>query len=147
MCVEKLEKKLYLAEKNNKLPKVIIPVHIGGSSCNMQAIHELSQRFNFRIIEDASHAIGGRYKDQKIGSCQYCDMTILSFHAVKIITTGEGGAILTNSRNSKHRADKLRSHGITKNSDEFINEWRGDWNYEQQELGFNYRMTDFQAAL
>ena len=146
MCVFKLKEKLKQAEKTNKLPKVVIPVHIGGSSCNMEAINKLSKQFNFSVIEDASHAIGGKYRNQKIGSSKYCDMTIFSFHAVKIITTGEGGAVLTNSKEFKTRADRLRSHGITKNAYEFINEKKGDWTYEQQELGYNYRMTDFQAA-
>lgn len=147
MSIEKLRTKLEQSKANNKLPKVLIPVHLGGTSCNMEEIHKLGIEYNFSIIEDASHAIGGEYKNDKVGSCKYSDITIFSFHPVKIITTGEGGMAITNNKLLKERMKKLRSHGITKDKKEFVNKNVEAWYYEQQLLGFNYRMTDIQAAL
>ncbi len=144
---EKLEEKLKLAEKEGKLPKAVVPVHFGGQSCEMDKISALSKKYSFYVIEDASHAIGGSYKDKKIGSCEYSDMTIFSFHPVKIITTGEGGMILTNNKELDNRLKLLRSHGITKDKSEMTSQGEGLWYYEQIDLGYNYRMTDIQAAL
>ena len=148
LSVECLEQKLIEAERLGKLPKVVIPVHLCGQSCNMEAIHKLGCRYGFRIIEDASHAIGAEYKDRKVGCCEYSDITIFSFHPVKIITTGEGGIALTNNEAIARRLRLHRSHGITSNAADM--ESRPDqeiWNYQQITLGFNYRMTDLQAAL
>jgi UDP-4-amino-4,6-dideoxy-N-acetyl-beta-L-altrosamine transaminase len=147
MSVEALAAKLVHAEKNGKLPKVVIPVHLCGQSCEMEAIHALSKKYGFRIIEDASHAIGGRYKDEKVGNCRYSDITVFSFHPVKIITTGEGGMALTNEASLAIRMARLRSHGITRSASEMTHAPDGPWYYQQIELGFNYRMTDIQAAL
>lgn len=147
LCAVALEKKLISAEKTGKLPKVVIPVHFSGQPCDMQAIHALSQRYNFKIIEDASHAIGGRYQGEPIGNGRYSDITVFSFHPVKVITTGEGGMALTND---KELADKMllfRSHGITRDEHLMTQSVEGSWYYEQMALGFNYRMTDIQAAL
>ncbi len=142
-----LEEKLIKAEKNNVLPKIVIPVHLCGQSAEMQEIYALSKRFKFKIIEDASHAIGGKYKGYPVGSCKYSDITIFSFHPVKIITTGEGGIATTNNIDIAKKISRLRSHGITRNKNEMINDYHGDWYYEQQDLGYNYRMTDIQASL
>ncbi|PHS70967.1 MAG: UDP-4-amino-4,6-dideoxy-N-acetyl-beta-L-altrosamine transaminase [Methylophaga sp.] len=147
LCAKKLEKKLIEAKANNRLPKIVIPVHFAGQSCDMKRIYELSQKYGFRIIEDASHAIGGEYKKQPVGNCQYSDITVFSFHPVKIITTGEGGMATTNSKNLARRMEMLRSHGITREQSEMSKEPDGDWYYQQSMLGFNYRMTDIQAAL
>ncbi len=147
MCTESLKRKLVEAKKLGRLPKIVMPVHFGGSSCNMEEIHNLSKKYNFKIIEDASHAIGGTYKDFPIGSCKYSDITVFSFHPVKIITTAEGGILLTNDNEVKKKLVTLRSHGITKDSNDFIGKNDGPWFYQQHELGFNYRMTDIQAAL
>lgn len=144
---EKLENKLVEAKKLNRLPKVIIPVHLTGQSCDMQRIHELSKKYGFKIIEDASHAIGGKYKKEYVGNCRYSDITIFSFHPVKIITTAEGGAALTNDEELNYKMSLLRSHGITRNQKYMKNESHGPWYYEQIDLGYNYRMTDVQAAL
>jgi len=147
MSVEALNEKLIHAKKIDKLPKVIIVVHLAGQSCDMAGIFKLSKNYGFRIIEDASHGIGGSYQGISIGSCQYSDITIFSFHPVKIITTGEGGAALTQS---KALADKLalyRSHGITRDQQLMDKESEGPWYYQQIALGYNYRMTDIQAAL
>lgn len=147
LCAVALEKKLISAKKAGKLPKVVIPVHFSGQPCDMQAIHALSQRYNFKIIEDASHAIGGRYQGEPIGNGRYSDITVFSFHPVKVITTGEGGMALTND---KELADKMllfRSHGITRDEHLMTQSVEGSWYYEQMALGFNYRMTDIQAAL
>ncbi len=143
----KLALKLAAAEKTGTLPKVVIPVHLAGKPCDMRAIYSLSQKYGFKIIEDASHAIGGRYVDQPIGNCQFSDITIFSFHPVKIITTGEGGMALTNNSELFARMQLYRSHGITREPSELILKSEGAWYYEQQELGFNYRLTDIQAAL
>lgn len=147
LSVKKLSEKLENAYKNNALPKVLIPVHLCGQSCEMDEIHKLALKYGVRIIEDASHAIGGRYKNEPIGNCKYSDITVFSFHPVKIITTGEGGMALTNNSEIAAKIERLRSHGITRNSKEMNNVPDGPWYYEQLELGFNYRMTDIQAAL
>lgn len=147
MSIERLSEKLEQAKRSGKLPKVIIPVHLAGQSCEMESIHRLSLEYGFRIIEDASHAIGGRYKDQKVGNCAYSDITIFSFHPVKIITTGEGGMAVTNDPELVKHMARLRSHGITRYPSEMTQPPDGSWYYQQIELGFNYRMTDIQAAL
>ncbi|GAB1543061.1 UDP-4-amino-4,6-dideoxy-N-acetyl-beta-L-altrosami ne transaminase [Scytonema sp. NUACC21] len=145
--VSELERKLAWAEKQGCLPKVLVPVHFAGQSCEMEQISALSQRYGFKIIEDASHAIGGSYQRQPIGCCQFSDVTVFSFHPVKIITTGEGGMVLTNQEDLYQKLIGLRSHGITRNVDLMQGEPHGSWYYEQLDLGFNYRMTDIQAAL
>jgi len=142
-----LEAKLIEAEKAGKLPKILVPVHLCGQSCDMEAIHALSQRYGFRIIEDASHAIGGKYKGQYVGNCRYSDITVFSFHPVKIITTAEGGMALTNDPALAERMELLRSHGITRDPARMTHEPDGPWYYQQIDLGFNYRMTELQAAL
>lgn len=147
LSVVSLDEKLAQAEKAGKLPKVVIPVHFCGQTCEMVAIHALSQRYGFRIIEDASHAIGGRYRGEPIGNGRYADITVFSFHPVKIITTGEGGMALTNDPSLALRMARLRSHGIVRDDGEMANISDGPWYYEQIDLGFNYRMTDMQAAL
>jgi UDP-4-amino-4,6-dideoxy-N-acetyl-beta-L-altrosamine transaminase len=147
MSVERLSEKLEQALKNGKLPKVVIPVHMCGQPCDMAGIYELSQKYGFKIIEDASHAIGGKYRDEPIGNCRYSDITIFSFHPVKIITTGEGGMSLTNDATLAKKMRLLRSHGITRDVNEMTHVSDGPWYYEQIDLGYNYRMTDIQAAL
>ena len=147
MCASALAAKLESAAASNTLPHIVIPVHLAGQSCDMEAIHALSQRFGFRIIEDASHAIGGRYKGTPVGSGRFSDVTIFSFHPVKVITTGEGGMALTNDSALAGRMELLRSHGITRDASLLVNPSDGPWYYEQLTLGFNYRMTDIQAAL
>lgn len=147
MDVEALAAKLVEAERVGQLPKVVIPVHFAGQPCDMAGIHALSQKYGFRIIEDASHAIGARYKQQPVGACEYSDITVFSFHPVKIITTAEGGMATTNNAALAIRMRLLRSHGITRDNAEMYDLSHGPWYYEQIELGFNYRMTDVQAAL
>ena len=147
MSVQQLAEKLELAEKEGKLPKVVIPVHLCGQPCEMEEIHKLGQKYHFKIIEDASHAIGGRYQNEPIGNCKYSDITIFSFHPVKIITTAEGGMALTNNQLLAKKMDLLRSHGITRDPKLMTHKPDGDWYYQQIDLGFNYRMTDLQAAL
>lgn len=143
-----LETKLVEAEKAGRLPKIVVPVHLTGQPCDMAAIHALGQRFGFRIIEDASHAIGGRYQSEPIGNGRYSDITIFSFHPVKIITTAEGGMALTNDDDLAMRLGLLRSHGITRDPALMTGEIdEGSWYYQQVTLGYNYRMTDIQAAL
>jgi UDP-4-amino-4,6-dideoxy-N-acetyl-beta-L-altrosamine transaminase len=142
-----LENKLIKAEKENKLPKIVIPVHFTGQSCEMDKICQLSQKYGFKIIEDASHAIGGKYKNRPIGNCKYSDITIFSFHPVKIITTGEGGMAVTNDHELADKMSLLRSHGITRDEKLMTQVPDGPWYYEQVDLGFNFRMTDIQAAL
>lgn len=142
-----LEAKLVQAEKAGKLPKVVVPVHLCGQPCDMQAIHALSQRYGFHIIEDASHAIGGKYLGEYIGSGRYSDVTIFSFHPVKIVTTAEGGMALTNNKKLVGKMDLLRSHGITRDSGLMTKASDGPWYYQQVTLGYNYRMTELQAAL
>jgi UDP-4-amino-4,6-dideoxy-N-acetyl-beta-L-altrosamine transaminase len=147
ISVECLEEKLVQARESGRLPKVVIPVHLCGQPCHMARIHELSQLYNFKIIEDASHSIGGKYRGEAIGNCHYSDITIFSFHPVKIITTGEGGMALTNNPQLARRMQLLRSHGITREAGEMTQVTDGPWYYQQILLGFNYRMTDIQAAL
>ncbi len=147
LSVKELERKLIQAKQTNKLPKVVIPVHFSGQSCNMRKIHSLSQEYGFKIIEDASHAIGGKYLEKPIGGCQYSDITVFSFHPVKIITTAEGGLATTNSKNLAEKMHLLRSHGITRDKSLMTRDPDGDWYYQQVGLGFNYRMTELQAAL
>jgi UDP-4-amino-4,6-dideoxy-N-acetyl-beta-L-altrosamine transaminase len=148
LSVERLAEKLALAKKAGKLPKVVIPVHLCGQPCDMAGIHALSQQYGFKIIEDASHAIGGKYKDEPIGNGRYSDITVFSFHPVKIITTGEGGMAVTNDANLAKHLRLLRSHGITSTAADMQPRPAQEiWNYQQIDLGFNYRMTDIQAAL
>ena len=147
LCPVKLEKKLRHAKKKNKLPKVVIPVHLAGQSCDMQKIHQLSIEYGFKIIEDAAHAIGGQYQDKPIGNCQYSDITVFSFHPVKIVTTGEGGVATTNNSRLANTMQRLRSHGITRDESLMTEPSHGDWYYQQLELGFNYRMSELHAAL
>jgi len=145
--VEVLRSKLKKAEIIGVLPKIVVAVDFAGQSCDMESIHELSQQYGFKVIEDASHAIGGKYKNTPVGNCAYCDITIFSFHPVKIITTGEGGMALTNNPVLAEKLERLRSHGITKDKSLMQTDAHGGWYYEQIELGFNYRMTDIHAAL
>ena len=147
MSVEALDKKLNQAERINKLPKVIVPVHFSGSPCDMQNIKSLVEDYNIRIIEDASHAVGSEYKQEKIGRCAYSDISVFSFHPVKIITTGEGGLATTNDENLFRRMQKFRSHGITRDIAKVSKHCSEPWYYEQHYLGYNYRLTDIQAAL
>lgn len=147
MSVERLAEKLAQAETSGCLPKVLIPVHLSGQSCDMASIYKLSQRYGFKIIEDASHAIGGKYRGAPVGNCRYSHITVFSFHPVKIITTAEGGMAVTNDVRLAKRMQLLRSHGITRESSEMTRESDGPWYYQQIALGFNYRMTDLQAAL
>jgi UDP-4-amino-4,6-dideoxy-N-acetyl-beta-L-altrosamine transaminase len=147
LCPVKLAEKLLLAKASGRLPKVVIPVHLSGQPCDMKAIYELSKIYDFHIIEDASHAIGGQYHQQAIGACQYSDITVFSFHPVKIVTTAEGGAALTNSAALAEKMVLLRSHGITRDVELMRGPSHGPWYYEQIELGFNYRMTELQGAL
>lgn len=147
MSVEALASKLELAKREGVLPKVVIPVHLGGQSCDMQEIWALSEQYGFRVIEDASHALGGTYLGEPVGSCRYSDIAVFSFHPVKIVTTGEGGVALTNDAELAERMSSIRSHGITRDADKMQCAPDGPWYYEQLELGYNYRMTDIQAAL
>jgi UDP-4-amino-4,6-dideoxy-N-acetyl-beta-L-altrosamine transaminase len=147
LCVERLAEKLEVAERNGKLPKVVVPVHLTGQPCEVARIHELSQRYGFRVIEDASHAIGARYRGEPVGNCRYSDITVFSFHPVKIVTTAEGGMATTNDPALAQRMNLLRSHGITRDSVQMTRAPDGPWYYEQIDLGFNYRMTELQAAL
>jgi UDP-4-amino-4,6-dideoxy-N-acetyl-beta-L-altrosamine transaminase len=147
ICEKRLEEKLLVAERTGKLPKIVIPVHFAGQSCDLYAIKKLSQRFGFYIIEDASHAIGGQFDGKPVGSCELSDITVFSFHPVKIVTTAEGGMALTNSDVLASRLRLLRSHGITRDTDLMTEESHGPWYYQQVALGFNYRMTDLQASL
>lgn len=147
ICIDALAKKLQEAKENDKLPKLLIVVHYSGISCDMEAIAELCQPYQIRIIEDASHAIGGSYKNNPVGCCEFSDCTIFSFHPVKIITSGEGGMITTNNAPLAEKCQLLRSHGIHKNIKLMCNKNPEPWFYEQQSLGFNYRMSDIHAAL
>lgn len=148
LSVVKLEQKLLYAKNNGlALPKVVIPVHLSGQVCEMEKIHTLSKKYGFAVIEDASHAIGSKYKNTPTGSCQYSDITIFSFHPVKIITTAEGGIATTNSAVLANKMAQLRSHGITRDAEQMTEESHGEWYYQQVQLGFNYRMTEMQAAL
>jgi UDP-4-amino-4,6-dideoxy-N-acetyl-beta-L-altrosamine transaminase len=147
LSTEELEKKLILAKQENRLPKIVIPVHFAGQSCDMKKIYSLSQKYGFKIIEDASHAIGGKYLNKPIGGCQYSDITVFSFHPVKIITTAEGGMATTNDKELSERMQLFRSHGVTRDPELMTKEAEGGWYYQQVDLGFNYRMTELQAAL
>ncbi len=147
MSVDALSKKLALAKAENRLPKVVIPVHFSGEPCDMAAIHALSQQYGFAIIEDASHAIGGKYQGKPIGNCQYSNITVFSFHPVKIITTAEGGLATTNRADLAEKMQLLRSHGVTRDTNLMTQASEGGWYYQQVDLGFNYRMTELQAAL
>lgn len=147
MCPQMLEAKLQRAELAGRLPKVVVAVHLCGQPCDMRAIARLAERYGFRIIEDASHAIGGKYQGQPIGNCRYSDITIFSFHPVKIITTAEGGMAVTNNAELARHMALLRSHGITRDEKEMTHASDGPWYYQQIDLGFNYRMTELQAAL
>ena len=147
LCPRALESKLVVAQREGRLPTVVVAVHLCGQPCDMQAIHALAQRFGFKVIEDASHAIGGKYKGEPIGNCRYSDITVFSFHPVKIITTAEGGMALTNNAALASKMDLLRSHGITRDPLKMTHDADGPWYYQQIELGLNYRMTELQAAL
>lgn len=147
LCPLKLEAKLKIAEQQYRLPKVLVAVHLSGKSCDMQAIHTLSVRYGFRIIEDASHAIGATYLGQPVGNCRYSDITVFSFHPVKIITTAEGGMATTGNLQLATKMQLLRSHGITRDPELMTHDADGPWYYQQLELGFNYRITELQAAL
>ncbi|MCB1756101.1 MAG: UDP-4-amino-4,6-dideoxy-N-acetyl-beta-L-altrosamine transaminase [Gammaproteobacteria bacterium] len=147
LSVEALEIKLREAKNRNSLPKVVIPVHMAGRACDMRGIRRLADEYGFSIIEDASHAIGARYQNEPVGNCLYSDITVFSFHPVKIITTAEGGMALTNDSRLAARMDLLRSHGVTRDERLMTEASEGPWYYQQIELGFNYRMTDIQGAL
>ena len=147
LSVHHLAEKLERAAESGLLPKVVIPVHLCGLPCDMEAIHALSVQYDFKIIEDASHAIGARYQTEPVGSCRFSHVTIFSFHPVKIITTGEGGMAVTNDSILAEQMMRLRSHGITRSPERMLHFSEGPWYYEQLDLGFNYRMTDIQAAL
>lgn len=147
MSVAELEKKLVLAHKTSTLPKIVISVHFAGQPTNQERIWDLAQEYGFYVIEDASHSLGSRRRGNTVGSCVYSNITVFSFHPVKIITTGEGGMALTNDNKLSNRMLRLRSHGITRDPEEMVSKSRGPWYYEQLNLGFNYRMTDIQAAL
>lgn len=147
MSTEALQSKLQGAAEHGRLPKVVVCVHLCGQPCNMHAIHTLSLQYGFRVIEDASHAIGAKYRGQPVGNCEYSDITVFSFHPVKIITTAEGGMATTNDPALSHRMALFRSHGITRDAAEMTHPPDGPWYYQQIELGFNYRLTELQAAL
>ena len=147
LCPQALACKLEQAATDGQLPKVVVPVHLCGQACDMQAIHVLANRYGFKVIEDASHAIGGKYRGEFIGNCRYSDITVFSFHPVKIITTAEGGMALTNDARLAERMALLRSHGVTRDPEQMTREVDGPWYYQQIDLGFNYRMTELQAAL
>ena len=148
MSVDALSDKLTKAEKLGKLPKIVVPVHFAGQPCDMTAIHDLSKQYGFKIIEDASHAIGASYNKIKIGSCTHSDITVFSFHPIKIITTAEGGMALTNNKDVADKIGRLRTHGITSDKTKMKQRSKDEiWNYQQIDLGFNYRMNDIQAAL
>jgi UDP-4-amino-4,6-dideoxy-N-acetyl-beta-L-altrosamine transaminase len=147
MCPARLEEKLVAARREGRLPKIVVPVHMCGQPCDMAAIGELARDYGFRIIEDASHAIGARYRGEPVGNGAFSDITVFSFHPVKIITTGEGGMALTNDERLAEHMRLLRTHGITRDPGLMTEGSHGPWYYEQLELGFNYRMTDIQAGL
>ena len=147
LCPRALQTKLIKAKEAGRLPKIVVAVHLCGQPCDMATIKSLSQEYGFRIIEDASHAIGGKYKGEFVGNGHYSDITIFSFHPVKIITTAEGGMALTNSDELAHKMALIRSHGITRDETQMTHEPDGPWYYQQIDLGYNYRMTELQAAL
>lgn len=145
--VAELAAKLERAHVRGRLPDVVMPVHFGGRCCDMRAIGDLAAKYGFRVIEDASHAIGGRHRGHPIGACEHSDITVFSFHPVKIVTTAEGGAAITNDPDLAGRMQLLRSHGVTRDPAAMAGEPDGPWHYEQVELGYNYRMTELQAAM
>lgn len=147
MDVDALAAKLEQAERSGRLPKIVVPVHFAGQSCDMAAIRRLADRYGFRIVEDAAHAIGARYRGEPVGNCRYADISVFSFHPVKIVTTGEGGAATTGNAELAEKMRLLRSHGITRDPARMDRPSPGSWYYEQQALGYNYRITDIQAAL
>lgn len=147
MSASALEEKLRRAKAENKLPKVVVPVHLAGQSCEMKRIRALAEAYGFTVLEDASHAVGADYLHTKVGGCVFSDMTVFSFHPVKIVTTGEGGMILTNNRDLYEKLTLYRSHGITRDPEKMTHAADGPWYYQQIDLGYNYRMTDLQAAL
>ena len=147
ICPIKLEQRLNSAKENGKIPKILVTVHLAGTPTYLKQIRDICNSFDVKIIEDASHAIGASYEGKKIGSCYYSDITVFSFHPVKIITTAEGGAAMTNDISLANKMQKLRTHGITKDKEDFVEKNPEDWHYEQHFLGFNYRMNDIQAAL
>lgn len=147
MSAEVLADRLAKADQEGSLPKAIIPVHYAGQSCDMSAIGELAGRYGVRVIEDASHALGATFEERPVGDCQFSEITVFSFHPVKMITTGEGGALVTNDPDLAERARALRTHGITRAPDRVRDLDQEPWRYAQVELGFNYRMTDLEAAL
>lgn len=147
MCVQKLHEKLIEAKKRGRLPDLVVPVHFSGQSCDMEKIGQLAKEFGFKVVEDASHAVGGRYKDRPVGSCDHSDITVFSFHPVKIITTGEGGATTTNDPDLDRRMKSFRTHGITRDVNLMDQTPDGPWYYQMLHLGYNYRITDIQAAL
>ncbi|MBN9411003.1 MAG: UDP-4-amino-4,6-dideoxy-N-acetyl-beta-L-altrosamine transaminase [Burkholderiales bacterium] len=147
LCPDALERKLLRAQAEGRLPKVVVPVHFAGQPCDMRRIHALAQRFSFKLIEDASHAVGGRYLGQPVGDCRYSDVVVFSFHPVKIITTGEGGMAVTRDARLAARMARLRSHGVTRDAADMTHAPDGPWYYQQIDLGYNYRMTELQAVL
>ncbi|OWY37924.1 UDP-4-amino-4,6-dideoxy-N-acetyl-beta-L-altrosamine transaminase [Xenophilus sp. AP218F] len=147
LSLDALRAKLAQAERLGRLPDLLIPVHFAGQSCQMAEIASLAERYGFGVLEDASHAIGGSYGGAPVGSCRHSDAVVFSFHPVKIITSGEGGMVLTNDPALRQRLLRLRSHGITRDAGQMQGEAEGDWCYQQLELGYNYRLTDLQAAL
>ena len=147
MSVPALAEKLQQAKQKGRLPKIVVPVHLAGQSCDMCAMRQLAEEYGFTLLEDASHAVGADYLDTKVGSCRFSDMTVFSFHPVKIITTGEGGMVLTNNKELYEKLVLYRSHGITRDPDKMTHAADGAWYYQQIFLGYNYRMTDIQAAL
>ncbi len=147
MSVDALREKLEMAKSGGSLPKLVVPVHFTGRSCDMAAIAKLGHQYDFRIVEDAAHAIGAAYQNKRVGACEYSDIAVFSLHPVKIITTGEGGMATTNNRDLAGKMATLRTHGVTRDPALVAGPPPGDWYYEQHELGFNYRMTDMQAAL
>jgi UDP-4-amino-4,6-dideoxy-N-acetyl-beta-L-altrosamine transaminase len=147
LSISALTEKLAIAAERGKLPKILIPVHFAGQSCDLEAVAKLSQQYGFQVIEDAAHGIGGRYRDRPIGCCEFSEMTVFSFHPVKIITTAEGGMVTTNNQDLYDRLIRLRSHGITRDPRFMEGESDGPWYYQQLELGYHYRITDLQAAL
>ncbi len=147
ICLNDLERKLKIAKKKGILPKVVIPVHLSGNPCDLKKINKLSKKYGFKIIEDASHAIGSIYQKSKIGSCKYSDITVFSFHPVKIMTTGEGGMCTTNDLDLYNKIKRLSSHGVTRDPNEMTEVPHGPWYYQQIDLGYNFRMTEIRAAL
>jgi UDP-4-amino-4,6-dideoxy-N-acetyl-beta-L-altrosamine transaminase len=147
ISVGALERKLIAAQASGRLPKIVVAVHLRGESCDMAGISALAKRFGFRVIEDASHAIGGKYRNEPVGNCRFSDLAVFSFHPVKIVTTAEGGMLVTDDAALAERVALLRSHGITRDPRRMSKESEGDWYYEQIELGYNYRMTELQGAL